>query len=51
MHLLLLKQKYLRNSGVVKVTVYTAKPGIAIGKKGAGIEKIRNDLKNLLKIM
>ncbi len=36
-----------RTSDQVKVTVYTAKPGIAIGKKGAGIEKIRNDLKAL----
>ena len=36
-----------RTSDQVKVTVYTAKPGVAIGKKGAGIEKIRNDLKKL----
>ena len=36
-----------RTSDQVKVTVYTAKPGVAIGKKGAGIEKIRNDLKRL----
>jgi small subunit ribosomal protein S3 len=36
-----------RTSDQVKVTVYTAKPGVAIGKKGTGIEKIRNDLKNL----
>jgi len=34
-----------RTSDQVKVTVYTAKPGVAIGKKGAGIDKIRNDLK------
>jgi len=38
-----------RTSDQIKVTVYTAKPGIAIGKKGAGIEKIRNDLKRLTK--
>lgn len=38
-----------RTSDQIKVTVYTAKPGIAIGKKGAGIDKIRNDLKNLTK--
>ncbi len=31
----------------VEVTVYTAKPGVAIGKKGAGIDKIRKDLKNI----
>jgi small subunit ribosomal protein S3 len=38
-----------RTSDQVKVTVNTAKPGIAIGKKGAGIEKIRNDLKKMTK--
>ena len=38
-----------RTSGLVKVTVHTAKPGVAIGKKGAGIEKIRNDLKKFVK--
>lgn len=36
-----------RTSDQVKVTVYTAKPGVAIGKKGTGIDKIRNDLKKL----
>ncbi|OIQ15764.1 MAG: 30S ribosomal protein S3 [Bacteriovorax sp. MedPE-SWde] len=38
-----------RTSDQVKVTVYTAKPGVAIGKKGAGIEKVRNDLAKLTK--
>lgn len=38
-----------RTSDQVKVTVNTAKPGIAIGKKGAGIDKIRADLKKLTK--
>ena len=38
-----------RTSDQVKVTVYTAKPGVAIGKKGAGIEKIRSDLKKRTK--
>ncbi len=38
-----------RTSDQIKVTVYTAKPGVAIGKKGAGIEKIRDDLKKLTK--
>lgn len=38
-----------RTSDQVKVTVNTAKPGVAIGKKGTGIEKIRNDLKNLIR--
>ena len=27
-----------------KVTVYTARPGVIIGKKGADIEKLRRDL-------
>lgn len=36
-----------RTSDQVKVTVNTAKPGIAIGKKGTGIEKIRSDLKKI----
>ena len=38
-----------RTSDQVKVTVYSAKPGIAIGKKGAGIDKIRIDLKKITK--
>ena len=38
-----------RTSDQVKVTVYSAKPGIAIGKKGAGIDKIRHDLKKMTK--
>ena len=37
-----------RTSGLVRVTVHTAKPGVAIGKKGAGIDKIRNDLKKFV---
>lgn len=41
------KTEIVRTSDQVKVTVYTAKPGVAIGKKGTGIEKIRNDLKKL----
>lgn len=36
-----------RTSDQVKVNVHTAKPGVAIGKKGTGIDKIRNDLKKL----
>lgn len=38
-----------RTSDQVKVTVYSAKPGVAIGKKGAGIDKVRNDLKKITK--
>ena len=43
------KTEIERTSDQVKVTVFTAKPGVAIGKKGAGIEKIRVDLKKLIK--
>ena len=42
------KTEIVRTSDQVKVTVYTAKPGVAIGKKGAGIDKVRNDLKQLV---
>lgn len=31
----------------VKVTVFTAKPGMVIGKAGAGVEKLKNDLEKL----
>ncbi len=41
------KTDITRTSDQVKVTVYSAKPGVAIGKKGTGIEKIRNDLKKI----
>lgn len=43
------KTEISRTSGQTKVTVFTAKPGVAIGKKGTGIEKIRNDLMKLIK--
>jgi len=42
------KTEISRTSGQTKITVFTAKPGVAIGKKGAGIEKIRNDLMKLI---
>lgn len=32
----------------VKVTVYTAKPGMVIGKGGSGIEEVRNKLQKLI---
>jgi len=41
------KTEISRTSDQVKVTVHTAKPGVAIGKKGTGIDKIRADLKKL----
>ncbi len=31
----------------IKLTVYTAKPGIVIGRGGSGIEKLRNDVVKL----
>lgn len=43
------KTEITRTSDQVKVTVYSAKPGVAIGKKGAGIDKIRIDLKKIVK--
>jgi small subunit ribosomal protein S3 len=43
------KTEIARTSDQVKVTVYTARPGVAIGKKGTGIEKIRIDLKKMIK--
>ena len=33
-----------RSSGRVKVILYTAKPGVVIGKGGAEIEKVKNEL-------
>jgi small subunit ribosomal protein S3 len=36
-----------RFPGKVKVAVYTAKPGILIGRKGEGIKKIRQSLEGL----
>lgn len=41
------KTEITRTSDQVKVTVYSAKPGVAIGKKGTGIDKIRADLKKM----
>jgi small subunit ribosomal protein S3 len=41
------KTEITRTADQVKVTVYSAKPGVAIGKKGTGIDKIRMDLKKI----
>jgi small subunit ribosomal protein S3 len=41
------KTEITRTSDQVKVTVYSAKPGVAIGKKGSGIDKIRMDLRKM----
>ncbi len=42
------RTEIVRTSDQVKVIVHSAKPGVAIGKKGAGIDKIRNDLKKMV---
>ncbi len=42
------KVEIVRTSDQVKVTVYTAKPGVAIGKKGTGIDKCRNQLGKII---
>lgn len=36
-----------RTAGRVKISVYTAKPGVVIGKNGAAIEELKNELKAL----
>ena len=38
-----------RPAGRIRVNVYAARPGVIIGKKGADIEKLRNDLNDLSK--
>ncbi len=38
-----------RTTDRVKVSVYTAKPGVVIGKGGAGIEKIKAEVQKLTK--
>lgn len=37
-----------RAAARVKINIYTAKPGLVIGKKGKDIEDLRKDLKNLV---
>ncbi|MCI9063905.1 MAG: 30S ribosomal protein S3 [Clostridia bacterium] len=37
-----------RTAKMVKVNVHTAKPGILIGKGGAGAETLKNDIKKLI---
>lgn len=37
-----------RFPGKIKVSVYTAKPGILIGRKGEGVKKIRTNLEELV---
>ena len=37
-----------RTAKFVKVNVYTAKPGILIGKGGAGAETLKNEIKKLI---
>ena len=37
-----------RTAKMIKVNIYTAKPGILIGKGGAGIENLKNEVKKLI---
>jgi small subunit ribosomal protein S3 len=37
-----------RQPGKIKVTIFTAKPGILIGRKGEGVKKIRERLQELV---
>ena len=37
-----------RNASKLTIDIYTGKPGILIGQKGAGIEKVKAELKKLL---
>lgn len=37
-----------RNASKLVIDIYTGKPGILIGQKGAGIEKVKAELKKLL---
>ncbi|MFH0732080.1 MAG: 30S ribosomal protein S3 [Candidatus Omnitrophota bacterium] len=38
-----------RSSGRVRVMIYSARPGIIIGRKGADIDRLKDDLTNLTK--
>ncbi len=38
-----------RNSKRTDITIYTAKPGVVIGKGGEDIERLRNDIKKIVK--
>jgi len=38
-----------RTAAKIRINVFSARPGIAIGKKGAGIEQIKDDVAKLLK--
>jgi small subunit ribosomal protein S3 len=37
-----------RPSQTARVTIYSARPGIVIGKKGEDVERLRNDIANIL---
>jgi len=38
-----------RSANRVKVSIYTAKPGMVIGKSGAGVEELRKELEKITK--
>ncbi|HDM76256.1 MAG TPA: 30S ribosomal protein S3 [Deltaproteobacteria bacterium] len=37
-----------RAANIAKIRIHTARPGIVIGKKGAEIERLKNDLENMV---
>lgn len=39
-----------RAANKAKINIYAARPGIIIGKKGAGIEKLKNELERMAKV-
>ena len=39
-----------RKGGNIKIIIYTARPGLLIGKQGTGIENLQKGLKKLLKL-
>ncbi len=38
-----------RKADQCRITLYTARPGMVIGKKGANVDAVRNELKHLIK--
>src|SRR3989338_9719623 len=36
-----------RSGSKIKVTIYSAKPGVIIGRRGADIDRLREDLQNM----
>lgn len=47
MHAAISKVEIERSGGNATVFVHTARPGVIIGRKGADVDKLRNELKNI----